>query len=186
VAQRDDRQAANNAWNILTDLMRGSFRLMIVVGILFLVAAWLAGPGRRALTTRRWIAPALRNRVWAYVALAIVGLFLLLDAQVTDFTRLLFVLIIVALGASWVEITRTQTLREFPDTGGPTVVSDARERMSEWWDERRSERAARSAAAPPAQTDVTARLSGLADLHGKGALTDEEYAAAKAKVLAGE
>ena len=45
VARRDDRQAANNAWNILTDLMRGSFRLMIVVGILFLVAAWLAGPG---------------------------------------------------------------------------------------------------------------------------------------------
>ena len=98
VAQRDDRQAANNAWNILTDLMRGSFRLMIVVGILFLVAAWLAGPGRRALTTRGWLAPALRNRVWAYVALAIVGLFLLLNAQVTDFTRLLFVLIIVALG----------------------------------------------------------------------------------------
>ncbi len=98
VAQRDDRQAANNAWNILTDLMRGSFRLMIVVGILFLVAAWLAGPGRRALTARGWIAPAFRNRAWAYVALAIVGLFLLLNAQVIDFTRVLFVLLIVALG----------------------------------------------------------------------------------------
>ena len=48
VAQRDDREAAGNAWNILTDLMRGSFRWMIVVGILFVVAAWLAGPGRRA------------------------------------------------------------------------------------------------------------------------------------------
>ena len=49
----------DNAWNILTELMRGSFRLMIVVGLLFLVAAWLAGPGRRALTTRGWLAPAL-------------------------------------------------------------------------------------------------------------------------------
>jgi len=186
VAQRDDRQAANNAWNILTDLMRGSFRLMIVVGILFLVAAWLAGPGRRALTTRGWIAPAFRNRAWAYVALAIVGLFLLLNAQVTDFTRVLFVLLIVALGATWIEITRRQTLREFPDTGGPTVVSDARARMSDWWDERRSERAARGAAAPRAQTDVAARLGALADLHTNGHLTDEEYAAAKAKVLAGE
>jgi hypothetical protein len=33
--------------------------------------------------------------------------------------------------------------------------------------------------------DVTARLAGLADLHAKGELTDEEYAAAKAQVLAG-
>src|SRR5262245_27525144 len=66
VASHDDRQAANNAWNILTDLMRGSFRLMIVVGLLFIVAAWLAGPGRRALHVRRGLAPALENRVWAY------------------------------------------------------------------------------------------------------------------------
>ena len=69
VAREDDRQAANNAWNILTELMRGSFRLMIVVGILFVVAAWLAGPGRRAVTTRRWVAPGLQNRVWAYIVL---------------------------------------------------------------------------------------------------------------------
>ena len=32
VASRDDRQAANDAWDILTSLMRGSFRLMIIVG----------------------------------------------------------------------------------------------------------------------------------------------------------
>jgi hypothetical protein len=36
------------------------------------------------------------------------------------------------------------------------------------------------------RTDVTTRLASLADLHAKGALSDEEYAAAKAKVLAGE
>ena len=53
VARRDDREAAGDAWDILTDLMRGSFRLMIVVGLLFLLAAWLAGPGRRALDRPR-------------------------------------------------------------------------------------------------------------------------------------
>jgi hypothetical protein len=58
--------------------------------------------------------------------------------------------------------------------------------MSDWWDERRSERSARGAAAAPAQTHVAARLGALADLHTNGHLTDEEYAAAKAKVLAGE
>jgi hypothetical protein len=39
-------------------------------------------------------------------------------------------------------------------------------------------------APPPAQaTDVTAELKRLADLHAQGALSDEEFAAAKAKVL---
>ena len=60
-------QAAGDAWDILTELMRGSFRLMFVVGLLFLVAAWLAGPGRRALTARGWLAPGAvqpRLGVW--------------------------------------------------------------------------------------------------------------------------
>jgi Short C-terminal domain len=186
VAQRDDRQAASNAWDILTNLMRGSFRLMVVVGILFLVAAWLAGPGRRAVTARGWLAPALRNRVWPYAGLALIALLLLVSSQVTDLARVLVVAALVALGATWIELTRTQTLHEFPDGGGPTLVSDARMRMSDWWEDRQTARATRSAAPPPPQTDVTARLSALADLHAKGELTDEEYASAKARVLAGE
>ena len=38
---------------------------------------------------------------------------------------------------------------------------------------------------PPAQDDLTARLQQLADLHAQGVLSDEEFAAAKAKLLAG-
>jgi hypothetical protein len=120
VAHKDDREAANNAWDILTELMRGSFRWMIAIGILFLIAAWLAGPGRRAVSTRRSIAPGFRNRLWAYVGLAVVALLLLFNGQVSDFTRFLFVAILVALGATWIELTRRQTLLEFPDTGGST------------------------------------------------------------------
>ena len=39
--------------------------------------------------------------------------------------------------------------------------------------------------APPAQDDLTAKLQQLADLHKSGVLTDEEFAAAKQKLLAG-
>jgi hypothetical protein len=183
VAREDDRQAANNAWNILTELMRGSFRLMIVVGVLFVVAAWLAGPGRRAVGARRWLAPALQNRVWAYVVLAVVVLFLLFDAAVADFARLLVVVLLGALGAVWIELTRRQTLSEFPDAGTPALVSDTRARMAGWWESRRAAGESSRAAAPA--TDVTSRLASLADLHAKGALSDEEYAAAKAQVLDG-
>jgi Short C-terminal domain len=182
VASHDDRKAADNAWNILTDLMRGSFRLMIVVGILFLIAAWLAGPGRRALTVRRGLAPVLENRAWAYIALALVVLLLLFTSEVSDFVRFLVVVLLAALGATWIELTRRQTLMEFPDAGDSTVVADTRARMAGWWESLRSPGGTTTASS----IDVTGRLASLADLHAKGELTDEEYASAKARVLAGE
>ena len=39
--------------------------------------------------------------------------------------------------------------------------------------------------AAPAQDDLTAKLQQLADLHAQGVLSDEEFAAAKQKLLAG-
>ena len=41
-----------------------------------------------------------------------------------------------------------------------------------------------SPAAPPVTPDLAARLRELASLHATGALTDEEFAAAKAKLIA--
>ena len=183
VERESDREAANNAWDILTELMRGSFRLLIVVGALFLFAAWLAGPGRRALSTRGWLAPVLRVRVWAYVVLVILVLILLTTSEVSDFTRFLVVLILAALGAAWIELTRRQTLAEFPDAGDPAWAG-ARARVSDWLEARRSGPSEGPTAA--AATDLTSRLASLAELHASGELTDEEYASAKARVLAGE
>jgi Short C-terminal domain len=185
VAEADSRTAAGNAWDILTDLLRGSYRWLIVVSILFLIAAWLAGPGARALGIRRFLAPAVRERVWAYVALAAVGLVLLLAGPVGDFARYLAVLLLVALGAVWIEVTRRQTLVEFPDASGTAVLEDARTRLSEWWEDARGRTAQPRAAPPAGGGDLTSQLASLAQLHASGELTDEEYAAAKARVLSG-
>lgn len=192
VAETETRTAASNAWDILTELLRSSFRWLVVIGVLFLVAAWLAGPGRRAIATRHLLAPALRERAWGYTGLGIVALILLLTGAVNDFTRLLVVVVLVVLGALWIERTREQTLQEFPDASAPELFGDARSRVSGWWDARRGERAAQPVTAPPtsgeapAGTDVATRLAGLADLHAQGALTDEEFASAKARILAGD
>jgi hypothetical protein len=187
VADTDTQEAAGNAWDILTNLLRTSFRWLVLVGVLFLVAAWLAGPGRRATATRRTLAPALRDRVWAYAGLAIVALILLVSSPVSDFTRLLLLFLLVALGAVWIELTRTQTLHEFPDASAPELFGDARTRMTSWWEGRRAPAdAVQASTATAAATDLSARLAGLADLHARGELSDDEYAAAKARVLAGE
>jgi hypothetical protein len=185
VKDRDTRIAAGNAWDILTVLMRGSFRWLVFVGVLIVVGAVLAGPGRRALAARGWLAPALRERVWAYVALGVFVLVLLLMSPTLDFVRLLWLVLILALGALWIETMRTMSLHEFPDAGTPAVIGETRARMSSWWSDRAAARAAAPAMSTAAATDVSARLAGLAELHAKGELTDEEYASAKAQVLAG-
>ncbi|SDE25166.1 SHOCT domain-containing protein [Glycomyces harbinensis] len=48
----------------------------------------------------------------------------------------------------------------------------------------REQQAPPAAAPPPAGDDVIAKLGRLAELHDAGALTDAEFAAAKAKLLA--
>jgi Short C-terminal domain len=185
VADTESRTAASNAWDILTDLLRGSYRGLVVAAILFLVAAWLAGPGRRAVASREFLAPAVRERLWPYVGLALVGLFLLLIGPVGDFTRFLAVAVLVALGALWIEVTRSQTRSEFPDASGSVALADARTRLSAWWDGAR-ERATQPRTSAPAASggDLTSQLASLAELHRSGELTDDEYASAKARVLA--
>jgi hypothetical protein len=186
VAETENQAAASSAWDILTELLRSSLWWMIPIGAVFVVASWLGGPGRQALGARRLLAPALRARLWPYVGLAVVALLLLVTGPVSDVSRYLVILILVALGALWIEVTRRQTLAEFPDASGAELMDDLRTRLSDWWESaRRPERAPGVAPAPPGG-DLTARLAALADLHASGALTDEEFVSAKARILAGE
>lgn len=193
-AESDTRAAADDAWGILTELLRTSFRWFVVIGVLFVVAAWLAGPGPRAVAVRGVLAPAVRQRLWAYVGLAVFALVLLVTGPVDDFARLLVVLVLVLLGALWIEQVRAQTVHEFPDASAPDVLADARARLASWWEERRALERRAPAPAPPAPQpptapggpDLPARLASLADLHARGALTEEEFSSAKARVLAGE
>lgn len=186
VAETDTQTAAGNAWDILTSLLRDSHRSLIVLGVLFVIAAWLAGPGARAVGARRYIAPLVRERVWAYAALALVALVLLLVGEVADFTRFFLVAVVVALLAIWIEVMRALTIREFPDASGAATLAETRARLSAWWDASRDRSTQpKTAAAAAPSGDVTSQLASLAQLHASGELTDDEYAAAKARVLAG-
>ena len=188
-SETDVEIAASNAWVILTELLRATFRSLVLLGVLFLAAAWLAGPGRRAVASRRVLTPVLRDRIWPYAALGVVVLVLFLRGPVSDFTRLLFLLVLLALGVAWIELTRRQTRREFPDVAGYASITETRERLTGWVSRQRAERLERRPATevrPAAAVDVASKLAQLADLHARGELTDDEYSAAKTRVLAGE
>ena len=73
--------------------------------------------------------------------------------------------------------------------GTATAVSGrVQRRQAAKWDEQDAQQAAAQQAqyqqAPPEpEDDATAQLQNLAQLHTQGVLTDEEFAAAKAKIL---
>ena len=61
-------------------------------------------------------------------------------------------------------------------------------RQAERWEEQDAQRYAQQQpqyqqTSPEPQDDATAQLQNLANLHAQGVLTDEEFAAAKAKIL---
>jgi membrane protease subunit (stomatin/prohibitin family) len=72
--------------------------------------------------------------------------------------------------------------------GTATAVSGrVAHRQNEKWDAQEQaqydQQMAQQQAAAPAEPDQNAELQNLANLHTQGVLTDEEFAAAKAKVL---
>jgi hypothetical protein len=70
--------------------------------------------------------------------------------------------------------------------GTATAVSGrVQRRQAARWDEEDAQQYQQQAQAPPPQPedDPNAQLQNLAQLHTQGVLTDEEFAAAKAKIL---
>jgi membrane protease subunit (stomatin/prohibitin family) len=69
--------------------------------------------------------------------------------------------------------------------GTATAVSGrVQRRQAARWDQEDAEQYAQQAPPPQAAAeDETAQLQKLAELHTQGVLTDEEFAAAKAKIL---
>jgi Short C-terminal domain len=67
--------------------------------------------------------------------------------------------------------------------GTATAVSGrVQRRQAARWDEQDAQQYAQQAPPPP-EDDQAAQLQNLAQLHAQGVLTDEEFAAAKAKAL---
>jgi hypothetical protein len=107
------KQAAGDAWNIITDLLRDGGLTLVGLGLILLVAVWIAGPSARATASRRFLAPYLERAEIAFGVAA--GLLLLLvwwgpTAQTQRWQLVLAAAIVLAIG---VEVLRRQTAREF-------------------------------------------------------------------------
>jgi membrane protease subunit (stomatin/prohibitin family) len=68
--------------------------------------------------------------------------------------------------------------------GTATAVSGrVQRRQAARWEQDDAQQYQQAAPPPEQEEDATAQLQNLAQLHNQGVLTDEEFAAAKAKIL---
>jgi hypothetical protein len=162
------RPAVESAWSIGTSLLVGVAVAAIAYGLIAIAGAWLAGPSRYAVPARRRLAPYLRDARVAYAALAAIVLLVLLWGPTEGTRRVLPALVLLALVVAGFEMLRRQVRREFPNAG---------------MDEVPRETPPGTDAEPPPRADALARLERLAALHRSGQLDDEEYSAAKQRVL---
>jgi hypothetical protein len=107
--------AVDNTWTIGTSLLAETGGGLLFYGIVILVGAWLAGPGRLATDARRGIAPILERRPIAYAFLGLILLLLFWWSPTPGFERLAPSLLLIALFVVALEALRHQTVREFPN-----------------------------------------------------------------------
>jgi hypothetical protein len=204
VEEESVKPAAESAWSIGTSLMTSIATTVIVIGVLFGIAGWLASPTGSARSTRRAIAPPLREfPAYVYAGLAILVGIYFLSAPTQNLRSFLTTLVIAGLAAFGIHELRKQTTEEFPDASYGDVVGRTKDKVVEAVkDANLGERAAKlrlpemrkpngeSGSEAPTVTMPTdeedarlARLERLASLHDKGILTDEEFATEKQRVL---
>ena len=186
VAAPPMRRSAS-VYSIGSSLILETGQSIVLYGIVLVLAAWLAGPTRWATSIRHALTPYLRQPGYAYGGLATLLLLLFWWDPVIATHRLVPSLILIVLAALGTEMLRRQVIREFPDhvtTGSPAGVAQGiAERMREGREGRVATAGAPATAAIGADPKI-AEIERLARLRDSGALTDEEFAAEKARILA--
>jgi hypothetical protein len=178
----DVRAAAHVTWYMATDRLASANITLCTIALLLLLGTWLAGPGRRATSTRRALTPYLRVPAVAYGAYALVVLVLLIWAPVPAASDPVMIVIIGALGAIGIEALRRIVVREFPDVTdrdlGSRLVAATKHAYAGLRHPSRPEEPATHTA-----SGRYAALDQLSALHDRGTLSDQEFAAEKAALL---
>ena len=160
------RPAVSAFWDILSDGLAEAAWVVVIIGVIGTLGTWLTGEGARAVAARRWLGPWLARPGLAWGVFAAV---LLLVVWALPLQRFLTSLILVVLAAVGFEVARRQAVAEYeaegPDAERPQLSVPFRR------------------PAAPAQATQVEELERLARLRSDDLLTEEEYAAAKVRLL---
>ena len=183
------RPAAESAWEIGTSLLVEAATASIGYGVVMILGAWLAGPTRAAVASRRSLAPYLRVPRYAWGGTAVIVVLVLAWSPTPATRKVLPALILIGLLALGIEALRRQVAREFPTATTPEFGETLRHGFEKLRGVPGRMRGAHDAHTPEpagvaAPADPVVRLERLADLRDRGALTDAEYDDQKRTILA--
>ena len=189
LAQTEDaRVPTQHAWEISTSLLHSIASSVIIFGILFVVASYIASPHNGAVSIRQALAPTLRDRpgiVWS--VFAAVALLALIIWPPTGTRQLVLALLLIGLAAAGIEALRRDTLREFPDAKRGDWVGDMRRRARKARKEagRRMTSAVKELTSDDKHPDDAKldRLEKLGELKKNGVLTAAEFREEKKRIL---
>jgi hypothetical protein len=167
-----DKDAVQQTWDILTRLLADAGWAVIGVGVIALIGIWIFGPAPRGTTVRRWLAPYLRKPDLAYGAAGFLFLLLLLWGPISYVRKPSTVILLAVLVALGVEALRRKAAHDFPEAVPADTLAAVREGAGRIGFGRGG-------------ASQAEELERLAALREKGALTDEEFAAAKARLFGG-
>jgi Short C-terminal domain len=182
------RVPAEHAWEISTSLLQSIATSVIVFGVFFVVASFLASPANAAVSIRQALAPTLRDRpavVWS--AFATVALLAVIIWPPDGTRQVVLTLLLIALAGAGLEGLRRQARREFPtaERGDWLLGMRQRARRASAGAGRRIGSAVRELAADEKHPDDTRldRLERLGELKEKGVLTAAEFREEKKRIL---
>jgi hypothetical protein len=157
-----DEQAVERTWSILTRLLADAAWAAIAVGVIALIGVWLMGAGARGTAARRWLAPYLRRPGLAFGVAAFLFVLLLLWGPISYVQRPTTILAFAVLAGLGVEALRRKASRDAPEAPPGDLLGTLRLRP---------------------RASQAEELAQLAQMHERGVLSDEEFAAAKARAL---
>jgi hypothetical protein len=184
----DARVPAEHAWEISTSLLHSIASSVIVFGVLFVIASFLASPANAAVSIRQALAPSFRERpviVWSVFAAAAL---LAVVIWPPDGTRqVVLTLLLIALAGAGLEALSRQAQHEFPQAkrGDWLLGMRQRARTASAAAGRRIGSAVRELTSDEKHPDDARleRLERLGELKEKGVLTDGEFRAEKKRLL---
>ena len=180
---------AEHAWEISTSLLHSIATSVIVFGVLFAIASFVASPANGAVSIRQALAPTFRDRpgiAWSvFAAIALIAVII----WPPDGTReAVLTLILIALAAVGVGALSRKTRHEFPGAKRGDWLLGMRQRAQRAGTEagRRIGSAIRELGDDDRHPDDAKldRLERLGQLKEKGVLTAAEFRAEKKRILA--
>ncbi len=144
------RPAAQDAWNIITDLLRQGGWTIVGLGVILLFGVWLAGPSRTGSASRRFVAPFLAHWWMAYAIYLFLALLLLWWGPTEQTRRPLQMFVFIVIFALGFEGLRRLTMRDVPGSRRDVSGSRAHRAVRELPHQSRGQQAARGARPPRA------------------------------------